>query len=157
MWRGLFLAIVTLLSAVRLAVAGPLLGDDLGACLNRQTEAKARIDACERVLAAGQATGKDLSIALAIHGNALTARRDYDKAIAAYTDALKSDPDNAAILDARGIAYERKGQDDSAIADYDLALQKRPNFAAPYNNRGTVHLRRGELQSALDDLSAAIK
>ena len=57
-------------------------------------------------------------------------------------------------IDARGIAYERKGEDDLAMADYNLALQKRPNFAAAYNNRGTVNLRKGALQSALDDFNA---
>ena len=86
-----------------------------------------------------------------------SAKRDYDKAIATYSDALKSDPDNVRILEGRGIAYERKGQDDLAMADYNAALQKRPNYPAPYNSRGTIHLRRGALQSAIDDFSAAIK
>jgi tetratricopeptide (TPR) repeat protein len=157
MLRALSLSIVALVSVVTPTFAGAELADDLAACRDRQTDPKTRPDICERVIAAGQATGRDLAIALAVRGNALTNKRDYDKAIAAFTDALKSDPDNAGILDGRGIAYERKGQDDLAIADYNLALQKRPNFAAPYNNRGTVHLRRGALQSALDDLNAAIK
>jgi tetratricopeptide (TPR) repeat protein len=157
MLRAVFLSIMTLASAATLAIADPAPGDDLATCRDRQSEVKARTDACERVLAAAQATGKDLATALAVRGNALTNKRDYDKAIAAYTDALKSDPDNAGIVDGRGIAHERKGEDDLAMADYDLALQKRPNYAAPYNNRGTVHLRRGALQSALDDLNAAIR
>src|ERR1700756_495163 len=157
MWRSFALSALVLCSIVQPAVAGPELGDDIAACRDRQGEAQARLDACERVIVGGKAAPKDLAIALGVRGNALLNKRDYDKAIAAYTDALKSDPDNVGIIDARGIAYERKGQDDLAMADYNLALQKRPTFAAPYNNRGTVFLRRGALQSALDDFSASIK
>jgi tetratricopeptide (TPR) repeat protein len=157
MWRSFALSALVLCSIARLAVAGPELGDDVAACRDRQGEAQARQDACERVIVGGKATPKDLAIALGVRGNALLNKRDNDKAIAAYADALKSDPDNVGIIDARGIAYERKGQDDLAMADYNLALQKRPTFAAPYNNRGTVFLRKGALQSALDDFSASIK
>ena len=158
MLRTLFLPAFLLLSIATPALAGPDLADDLTACRDRpsdpkQNHSKVRLDACERVIAAGQASPKDLAVALGIRGDALLAKRDYDKSIAAYTDALKADPDNVGIIDARGIAYERKGQDDLAMADYNLALQKRPTFGAPYNNRGTIQLRKGALQSALDDFN----
>jgi tetratricopeptide (TPR) repeat protein len=157
MLRAVLLPILVLLSIGSPALAGPELGDDVTACRDRQSDAKARLDACERVISSGQASGKDLAVALAARGEALTARRDTDKAIAAFTDGIKADPDNVRIIDDRGIAYERKGQDDLAIADYNLALQKRPNFGAAYNNRGTINLRKGALQSALDDFNMAVK
>ncbi len=119
------------LSAVVLAIAGPALADDLEACRERQSEPKSRQDACEKVIAAGQASGKDLAIALAVRGNALMTKGDNDKAIAAFNAAHDADPDNVAIIDARGIAYERKGQDDLAMADYNTALQKQPRYGAP--------------------------
>jgi tetratricopeptide (TPR) repeat protein len=139
------------------AVAGPLPGDDVTTCRERQTDAKARLDACEKVIAAGQAAKKDMAIALAVRGDALSQKRDYDKAIATFTSAIEADPDNFRIIDARGIAYERKGQDDLAMADYNFALQKRSNFGAAYNNRGTLQMRKGALQSALDDFNLAVK
>jgi tetratricopeptide (TPR) repeat protein len=139
------------------AMADPTLGNDVETCRDRQTEPKARQDACEKVIAGGQASGKDLAIALAIRGNALMTKGDNDKAIAAFNAAHDADPDNVAIIDARGIAYERKGQDDLAMADYNTALQKQPRFGAAYNNRGTLYLRKGALQSALDDFNAAVK
>ena len=53
-------------------------------CRDKQTEPKARLEACEKVIAAGQATGKDLGIAYARRAaDALMNKRDYDKAIAA--------------------------------------------------------------------------
>jgi Flp pilus assembly protein TadD len=73
---------------------------------------------------------KDLAVALAVRGNALLTKHNNDKAIEAFTAAHDAGPDNPGIVDARGLAYERKGQDDLAMADYNLALQMCPNFAA---------------------------
>ena len=162
MLRALLFPTLLLLSFSSQALAGPELGDDVAACRERpgdpkQSDPKVRLDACERVIASGQAAAKDLGFALAARGDALLAKRDYDKAITAFTDGFKADPDNVRNIDGRGIAYERKGQDDLAMADYNLALQKRPNFAAAYNNRGTVNLRKAALQSALDDFNLAVK
>jgi tetratricopeptide (TPR) repeat protein len=115
-----------------------------------------RQDACERVIAAGQAAAKDLAIAFAVRGNVLFNKRNIDKAIEAYGKALEIDPDNVGILNSRGWAYMAKGQDDPAMADYNAALQKRPKFAIVYNNRGLLYLRKGALQSALDDFNSAL-
>jgi tetratricopeptide (TPR) repeat protein len=157
MLRTFSFAAAVLLSIAVPASADPQLSDDLTICRDRQNDLKTRLDSCEKVIADGKASPKDMAIALATRADAQAAKRDYDKAIATYSDALKADPDNARVLEGRGICYERKGQDDLAMADYNAALQKRPNFAAPYNSRGTIHLRRGALQSAQDDFTAAIK
>jgi tetratricopeptide (TPR) repeat protein len=152
-------------SAVMLVVASftPVMADDpaprsdLDSCRDRQTEAKARLDACEKLIAAGQASGKDLAGALTVRGNALITKRDYDKAVAAFTAAHDADPDNVGPLISRGWAYEQKGDDERAMADFDLALRMRPNAALALNNRGSIFLRQGALQSALDDFNAALK
>src|SRR5262249_18326810 len=70
--------------------------------------------------------------------------------------ALELDPDNATVLNSRGLAYSNKGEEDRALADFDLALQKRPNFPAPFNNRGLIYLRHGELQRAYDEFNIAL-
>jgi len=139
------------------AVAGPVLGDDVATCRERQPDFKVRVDACERLIAAGQVKGKDLAVALAIRGEALSQKRDYDNAIAAFNSAVEADPDNIRIVEARAIAHQRKGQDDLAMADYNLALQKRPTYGAAYNDRGTLYMRKRALQSALDDFNLAVK
>jgi tetratricopeptide (TPR) repeat protein len=157
MLRALILSTLALLSTALPSVAGSELGDDITACHERQGDLKARQDACERVIADGKATVKDLALAYAVHGNMLFTKRQNDKAIEAYDKALELDPDNVPFLNARGWAHERKGQDDLAMADYNAALQKNPNFAIVYNNRGTLYLRKGALQSALDDFNAALK
>ena len=151
MLRPLFVAIVTL------ATAGPALADDdMDACRDHQTEAKMRLDACEKVIAAGQVTGKDLGIANEVRAQAFMQRHNYDKAIAAFDAALAVDPDNPNYQITRGWAYQSKGDDDHAMADYNAVLQVHPNAVGALNNRGRLYLRKGALQSAMDDLSAAL-
>jgi len=157
MWRSLCFAIAVVGAMAVPARAGPELGDDVAACRDRQGDQKAREEACERLIADGKASGKDLAAAYTGRGDASLKKRNLDKAIEAYSKAIELDPDNAGILNGRGFSYESKGQDDLALADYNAALQKRPNFGAPYNNRGTLYLRKGALQSAIDDFSSAIR
>lgn len=159
MLRALLVSIVLLAgSAVAAAVAGPPPGDDLETCRNRQTEDKAaRLASCERLIAAGQTSGKDLAVAYAVRGQAFQLKRNYDRAIAAFSAAHDANPDEPAIINARGFSYESKGDDDHAMADYNVVLQMRPNFAFALYNRGTLHMRKNALQSALDDFNAALK
>jgi tetratricopeptide (TPR) repeat protein len=151
MLRAFFVFVVVL------AIAGPALADDMDTCRDKQTEAKARLDACEKVLAAGQAPGKDLALAYAVRGQAFRVKRNYDKAITAFSAAHDADPDDPVYLNTRGFTYEQKGDDDHAMADYNLVLQMRWNFAPALYNRGTLYMRKGALQSALDDFNAALK
>jgi tetratricopeptide (TPR) repeat protein len=168
MLRALLIAIVSSVGlAVMPAMADPAPGDDLGACRDRQTEPKARLDACERLIAAGQASGKeasakevsgkDLGIAYNVRGQAFLLKGNSDKAIGAFSAAHDADPDALEYVNFRGVAYERKGDDDHAMADYNFVLQARPNAALALNNRGTLYLRKGALQSALDDFNASVK
>ncbi|MGJ4941873.1 caspase family protein [Bradyrhizobium sp. HKCCYLS1011] len=153
----LLLSYACLASLAAIAVAGPLLSDDLATCRDRQADPAARAGACEKLLDAGNLTGKDLASALDVRAVAAINKHEDDKAVTALTTALAADPDNVVLLNRRGYVYERKGQDDLALADYEAALQKRPNFGLAYNNRGTIYLRRGALQSALDDFNAAVR
>jgi tetratricopeptide (TPR) repeat protein len=145
------------LSAVAPAVAGLSPADDMETCRDKQAEDKAaRVQACERVIAAGQAAGKDLALANAVRGQALLQKRAYDKAIEAFSAAHDADPDDMNILHARGFAYESKGDDDHAMADYNSVLEKRPKAAFTIYFRGTLFMRKSALQSALDDFNAAL-
>jgi tetratricopeptide (TPR) repeat protein len=139
------------------AIAGLLLGDDVATCRERQSDFKVRLEACERIIAGGQAVPKDLAVALAVRGEGFSQKRDYDNAIASLNLAAEADPDNVRIIDARAIAHQRKGEDDLAMADYNLALRKRPNYGGAYNDRGTLYMRKMALQSALDDFNLAVQ
>jgi tetratricopeptide (TPR) repeat protein len=161
MLRAIPVSTIASLSILAQAAAGPLLGDDVATCRERQPDFRVRLDACERLIAAGQANGqangKDLAVALAVRAEGLSQKRDYDNAIATLNSAIEADPDNVRIIDARAVAHQRKGENDLAMADYNLALRKRPNFGGGYNDRGTLYMRKLALQSALDDFNLAVQ
>jgi tetratricopeptide (TPR) repeat protein len=142
-------------SAVMLATAAPVRADNLDICREKQPDFKTRLDACEKVIAAGQASGKDLAVAYDIRGQGFLTKRNYDKAIAAFDAAHTADPDAPGYLVSRGFAYEGRGDDEHAMADYNQVLQAHPNAANALNDRGTLYLRKGQLQNALDDFNAA--
>jgi tetratricopeptide (TPR) repeat protein len=145
------------ISIVAVTITTAAWADDMATCRDRQAEVKARLEACEKVIGAGQASGKDLGVAYSVRGAALINKRDVDKAIAAFDAAHAADPGALEYVNSRGWAYEQKGDDDRAMEDYNLVLQARPNQALVLNNRGTLYLRKGNLQAALDDFNAATK
>jgi hypothetical protein len=57
-----------------LAAAEPQPGDDLAICRDRQADAQARAQACDKLLNADRLTGKDNAIALSVRGNTLRPR-----------------------------------------------------------------------------------
>ena len=61
---------------------------------------------------------------------------DYNRAIAAYDQAIKLDPKYATAYNGRGIAYRNKGDYDRAIEDYDQAIKLNPKYTTAYNGRG---------------------
>jgi len=62
-------------------------------------------------------------------GNVYYSKRDYDRAIADYTEAIKINPNDAVLYANRGNAYREKRDYDRAIADYEAALRISPNNA----------------------------
>ena len=68
-------------------------------------------------------------------GIAYVGKGEYFRAIQAFTEALRHDPNNAEAWANRGIAYARKGEVDRAIQDYDQAIQISPSLANAYYNR----------------------
>ena len=146
----------SLLSFGLLVGAWPAYAGDVETCRDAKAEAAARLAACNAVIADEAVTGKPKAFAQWYLGDSLLKKRDYDRALAAFNKALELDPDNATVLNSRGLAYSSKGEDERALADYDLSLQRRPNFPAPYNNRGLIFLRRGELQRAYDEFNIAL-
>jgi tetratricopeptide (TPR) repeat protein len=151
MLRASFLSIVSVVAAT-----SALAATDIETCRDNQADAAARLTACNAAIADDKVTGRPKAFATWYIGDSLLRKRDHDGALALFNKALELDPDNAAVLNSRGLAYSNKGDEEHALADYDLALQKRPNFPSPYNNRGLIFLRRGELQRAYDEINIAL-
>ena len=83
--------------------------------------------------------------------------RDYDMAIASFTDAIKINPRDASYYDSRGSAYAKKRDYDRAIIDYTEAIRLSPRRADFYINRGDAYLDKGAHSRAVADYTEAIR
>ena len=63
-------------------------------------------------------------------------KKDLDKAVADYSEAIRLDPNLANAFCGRGLTYAVKGDLDAARADYTEAIRIDPNCADAYCNRG---------------------
>src|SRR5262249_47211100 len=95
--------------------------------------------------------------ALVSQGDTSVNNRDYDRAIADYSEAITLVPTNAPAFFGRGSAYVNKGDNDRAIADYNEAIRLDPKFAFAFNNRGFAYFRKGDPDRAIADFSEAIR
>ena len=59
-------------------------------------------------------------------GNSYYEQEDFESAIAAYTEAIRLKPDYAVAYNARGLAYEERG--DKTKAEKDFAQAKKLGF-----------------------------
>jgi len=84
------------------AVAGPLLGDDVATCRERQTDFKARLDACERIIAAGQSRGRIWPLRLPCAARGFSQKRDTTRRSRPSTPPSMADPENIKIVNGRG-------------------------------------------------------
>jgi len=68
--------------------------------------------------------------------------------IAAYTEAIRLEPNNADAYFGRAVSHEERNELDLAVADYDQAIRLNPNYASAYNNRGLGVLRQRQVHMA---------
>ena len=115
------------------------------------------------VLVAGagaEAMAEDVTLLRAREGAAALMRGQYDKAIAAYNEALAApeiaDFIEASIYSDRGVAKWRLNQTKKAIDDFNKSIQLSPENAAVYNNRGNALMDLGHPDEAVKDFDRAI-
>jgi len=68
-------------------------------------------------------------------GNAWRNKKEYDKAIADYDEAIRLDPKYVPAYNNRGLAWAAKKDYDKAIADYDEIIRLDPKEASAWNNK----------------------
>src|SRR3954468_14541336 len=124
---------------------------------NQTAEPDRSIVACTKILDDQAETSKNHAGAYLGRGRAYSAKREFDRAIADYNEAISLEPEIAQPYLSRGIAYQAQHEFDQAIADYEQALRINPNSAAAYNNRGNVYRDKGDLDRAIADYDQAIK
>jgi len=88
-------------------------------------------------------------------GVAYYRKREHDKAIADFTEAIRLSPKHAKAYRNRGIHYYLTGEHDKAIAEWTEAIQLNPKYADAYFNRGNAYADKGERAKAEADFAKA--
>ena len=115
---------------------------------DKSVQPDASIGGCNAVI---QDTARNLAAAYYYRGAAHQAKRDFDRAITDYSQAISIDPNDADYLNGRAGAYEAKNDMSRAMADYDQAIQLNPKSVYAYNNRGATYQRKGDYARASAD------
>jgi len=107
----------------------------------------------------GQRGGGHSASPLRFYNRGLNAynARDYDMAIASFSDAIKLNPRDAGYYGSRAAAYVMKRDYDRAIADYTEAIRLSPRRADFYAGRGDVYFDKGVHNRAITDYTEAIR
>jgi len=115
------------------------------------------IAACTRAITAGNLSGHTLAVTYDNRGEEYKDKRDYDRAMADFNEAIRHDPKWEVPVIARGFVYFQKGDLDRALADFAQAIRLNPKNTLAYNNRGHVYLKKGDYDRAIEDLNVAIR
>lgn len=81
---------------------------------------------------------------------------DLAGAIAAYTRALKIDPNAQDAYNNRGAAYLGLKDYAAALADFSRSIELGPTWET-YNNRGNIYFAQKQFKEAISDFAASIK
>jgi predicted Zn-dependent protease len=101
--------------------------------------------------------GRKSAEGLRASGIAYHDKRDFDRAIGDFDEAIRLDPNDAKAYANRGIAYGCKGDYDRAIADFEEAIRLSPRNAAFFGVRATTYLAKGDYDRAIADFDEAIR
>ena len=84
-------------------------------------------------------------------------RKEHDKAVADYGQAIQLEPTLVQAYLGRGVAYLQTGEYDKAIDDFDEVLRIDPGLAIAHDHRGAAWELKKEYEKAISDYSQAIK
>jgi tetratricopeptide (TPR) repeat protein len=84
-------------------------------------------------------------------GETRFAKRDFESAIADYSEAIRLDPQSVLAFFGRADAWQEKGEHDKAIDDYTEAIRLDAKYAKAYLRRASAWGRKGRYDEAAED------
>ncbi len=115
------------------------------------------ISGCTAIIQSGRETERNLAMAFNNRGTAYSDKKDYDRAIADYSEAIRLNGNYATAFSNRGVAYRAKGEFDRAVADYSEAIRLNPKHARAFNNRGLAYSDMKNYERAIADYDEALR
>ena len=116
-----------------------------------------RISGCTTIIQSGRENPKGLANAFNSRGNAYWAKKEFDRAVTDYDQAIKLNPTDAVFFSNRGGVLVAKGDVDRGITDFDQALRINPNLMRALLDRGNAFRGKGLYDRAIADYDQAIK
>lgn len=83
--------------------------------------------------------------------------KQYTRAIADLSAAIKLEADNAKYLNTRGYFHLLQQNYDEAMADFNAALALDLSYPQPHNNRGLVRIAQEDFEKAVVEFDAALR
>jgi tetratricopeptide (TPR) repeat protein len=90
-------------------------------------------------------------------GHAWLEKKEYDKAIQDFDEAIRLDPKDSFAFSYRGIAWYSKEEYDKAIQDFDEAIRLGPKYPHLFYHRGLAWFHKKEYDKAIRDFDEAIR
>src|SRR5262245_14517341 len=152
-------SIIAIMATAILVLATPALGaseNDRDNCY-QTADHDLKIDGCTRLLDDRDEPRSNHAIAYNNRGLAWQSKRDLDRAIADFDQAIRLDPPLAAPYNNRGGVWYAQRDFDRAIPDFDQAIRLDPTFAKAYFNRGLARYAKRDLDRAIADFDQAIR
>ena len=84
-------------------------------------------------------------------------RREYNRALEEFDQAVKIDPGNFRAHYWRGRVYLKMGHYDKATADFKMVVELKPQYARPYHNLGWLYYQKGKYEESIQYLNKAIE
>lgn len=139
------------------AIAAAQSDPDADQCRTITRNPDLAIQHCTRAIQSGRLAPGVLAQVYLSRGVDLTAKGEFDRAIADFDAAIKTDAKLTEAYYSRGIAWANKGEPDRAIADFDAMLRADPDNADALHSRGTEWTVKGDYRRALADFDASLR